>query len=214
MDRFMQTWTMKRLERVADALRKNNMEAFVVADSAELIAQLKEMLPKNSSTALGGSMTLKETGVTDLIMSSDYRYIDRDGKDLATDEEKEARRREVFSADYFFTGTNAVTENGELYNVDGRGNRVAPMTFGPRNVIVIAGANKIVTDSDAALERVRSVAAPANNLRLETENPCTKTGTCMDCRSPKRICSFYVLTGYQMVKNRIKVFLLPQDFGY
>ena len=214
MDEHMNKLIVARIENVVERLKKNRMQAFYVKDQKELHAKIKKMLPKGASTAIGGSMTLKETGVLDLIQSADYHYIDRNGDDLKTSEEKEHRKREVFFADYFFSGTNAITEDGELYNVDGMGSRVAPMTFGPKNVVVISGHNKIVKDTQAALERVRAIAAPANNIRLKTGSPCIKTGKCMDCKNDKRICSFYVRTGFQMVKDRITVLILPEEFGY
>ena len=214
MDRHMVALTEKRIANTVEALKKNRMDAYYIPNKEDLISRLKELLPEKTTIAVGGSMTLFETGVMDLITSDRYTYIDRDGKDLSTEEEKYRRKREVFLVDYFFTGTNAITEKGQLYNVDGMGSRVAPMSFGPKNVIVIAGFNKIVADLEEASQRVKSIAAPANNLRLRTENPCTKIGTCVDCKSERRICSFEVVTEHQFVKDRIKVFILGEEYGY
>lgn len=214
MDRHLRALTEKRIENTIEALKKNRMDARFIPDKETLIEHLKTMLPEKATIAVGGSMTLFETGVMDLITSDRYTYIDRDGKDLTTEEEKYRRKREVFLVDYFFTGTNAITEKGQLYNVDGMGSRVAPMSFGPRNVIVIVGYNKIVTDILEASQRVKAIAAPANNLRLNTQNPCTKAGTCVDCHSDKRICCFEVVTEHQYIQDRIKVFILGEEYGY
>lgn len=214
MDNHITSIIEKRISNVIEKLNKNNMQAFYVKSKEELQDKLKQMLPAGATIAVGGSMTLYETKVMDLIQSKDYHYIDRDGKDLDTEEEKYLRKREVFLVDYFFTGTNAITENGELYNVDGMGSRVAPMSFGPRNVVVIVGYNKIVKDYDAAVDRMKAIAAPANNTRLSTGNPCIEAGKCLNCKNDKRICCFGVLTGFQMVKDRIKVFILPEELGY
>ena len=110
--------------------------------------------------------------------------------------------------------SNAITENGELYNVDGNGNRVAALVWGPKSVIVVAGYNKIVKDIDEAKTRVREIAAPSNAARLGCDTPCTKTGHCMDCSSSKRICATTVITGRQRVENRIKVILVGEELGY
>ncbi len=214
MDRHISSVIEKRILRIVEKLNQNNMQGIYVKNREELIEKLNEMLPKGASIAVGGSMTLFETGVMDKIQSDDYHYVDRDGKDLQTEEEKYLRKREVFLVDYFFCGTNAITESGELYNVDGMGSRVAPMTFGPRNVVVIAGYNKIVKDYEAAVDRMKAIAAPANNTRIGTGNPCIEAGKCLNCRSDRRICCFGVLTGFQMVKDRIKVFILPEELGY
>ncbi len=214
MDAYLSDIMRKRIMRVVEALNKNNMQAEYVESREALHARLKELVPVGASIAIGGSETLTQTGVMELIRSDTYRFIDRDGRDLTTDEEKYRRKREVFLADWFFTGTNAITESGELYNVDGIGTRVAPMTYGPANVVVIAGANKIVKDYEAAVERVKAIAAPANNARLDTGNPCIAAGKCRNCRNDRRICCFGVLTGFQMAKNRIKVFILPDSYGY
>lgn len=214
MDRHISNIVEKRILHVVEKLNHNNMQAFYIKDTEELHDALKKLMPAGASTAVGGSRTLVETKVMDLIRSKEYHYIDREGKDLNTEEEKYHRKREVFFADYFFTSTNAITENGELYNVDGMGTRVAPMTFGPKYVIVIAGYNKIVKDYDAAVDRIKAIAAPANNVRLETGNPCIEAGKCLNCRNDTRICCFGVLTGFQTIKDRIKVFILPQELGY
>lgn len=203
---------MAQLERTAKALTKNRMEARVVETVPELLDILREMLPKGAKIASGGSMTLAETGVNDLLQSGDYDFYYRgrtgeDGQPLDV-------MREAFSCDFYFASANAITEDGELYNVDGNANRVAALCFGPRKVIVIAGYNKVVRDLVQARQRVRDLVAPANCVRLKRETPCAVTGRCADCRSPSRICCDTVIHGYQRDPDRIKVFLLPEDLGY
>ena len=122
--------------------------------------------------------------------------------------------RKSFFSDTYLTSTNAITENGELYNVDGYGNRVAAMIYGPKSVIVVAGINKIVKDLDQAVERVKRIAAPANSIRLDKNTPCTKTGYCVDCKKDDRICCSYTVLGHQKQKNRIKVILVGESLGY
>ena len=156
-------------------------------------------------------MTLKETGVIDFLRNGSFNYLDRDGLSGA---ELEKCFRDAFSADVYFSSSNAITENGELYNVDGTGNRVAAMLFGPEKVIVIAGCNKLVKDLDAADERVKAVAAPANAIRLDRNTPCTKTGRCADCRSEGRICANKVVFTRQTTPGRITVILVAEELGY
>ena len=122
--------------------------------------------------------------------------------------------REAFFCDTYLTGTNAVTEEGELYNVDGNGNRVSAMIFGPKSVIVVAGYNKIVPNLEAARKRVREVSAPANAVRLDTKTPCKIIGTCRDCHSDERMCCSYVTLGQQRIKGRIKVIIVGESLGF
>ena len=200
-----------QLDRTIQALARNQMEGILVENPSQLRETILRLVPKGSLVSCGGSVTLGQTGVMDLLREGSYRFLDREGK---TNEEKEALYREVFSADAYFTSTNAITENGELYNVDGRGNRVAAMIFGPKRVIVVAGANKIVPDVHAAVKRLRAVAAPLNAKRLDLATGCRNAGRCVDCRSPQRICCDYVKIGFQQDPQRIKVLLLPEEYGY
>jgi hypothetical protein len=163
--------------------------------------------------AVGGSATLFETGVIDFLRSGKYNFLDRHKKGLSRENIKEIFRKSFFCNDYLVS-TNAVTEDGELYNVDGTGNRVAAMLYGPDHVIVIVGSNKIVKDVNAAVEKVKQDAAPANTKRLGIDTPCSKIGYCVDCKSDSRICNDYVLIKRQNVKGRIKVIILDEDFGY
>lgn len=195
------------------AFEKNNMTCLIVKDQKELEAYLKNILCDHKKVAVGGSVTLNQLGVIDLIRQSDVEFIDRYEPGL-TREQMMDRFREAFFADIFLTSTNAMTMDGCLYNVDGNGNRVAAMIFGPKEVIVIAGLNKICQNEEAAIAHIRHMSAPANAMRLHKKTPCAKMGHCLDCHSPERICSSYVKLGYQGQVNRIKVIIVEDNFGY
>ena len=212
MDNNLKTARLATLARVAKALTVNRMEAQVVESPEKLLEILRALLPKGATIASGGSMTLVETGVEMLLRDGDYDFFYRgrtgpDGQPLDV-------MRMAFSCDWYFSSTNAVTEDGFLYNVDGNANRVAALCYGPKKVVIVAGYNKVVRDLPAAAQRVRAVAAPANCIRLGKNTPCAATGRCMDCKSPDHICCDTVIHGFQRDPERIRVFLLAEDFGY
>ena len=177
----------QRMERTAAALRKNNMEAYCVKTADEVVPLVKTLLAEGATVGAGGSMTLEECGVMDLLRSGAYHFLDRGAPGL-TPEDIGKIYRQIFSADCYFASANAVTEAGEILNVDGNANRVAAITFGPASVILVVGSNKIVKDLAAADARVKAVAAPANAKRLSCKTPCAVTGQCENCQSPGRIC--------------------------
>ena len=203
----------ERIEKAMKALALNKMKPYFVQSREELHALIRELVSKDRLITAGGSMTLKESGVTDLLMNEfPNAYIDRSaGKDR---EEVEEIMRKAFVSDTFLCSSNAVTEDGELYNVDGNGNRVSAMIFGPKQVIVVVGVNKLVKDIPEAIKRVETVAAPKNTVRLDCGTPCTKTGECVHCRSDKRICCSYVTLRQQRVPDRIKVIFVNESLGY
>lgn len=215
MDSSVKFILEKKVEKTIQNLEKNNMEAYFVQDEKELIDKIKEIVNEGSTVAVGGSMTLFETGVIDLLRSGKYKFLDRYQEGL-TKEQIQKIYRDSFSSDAYFTSTNALTEDGELFNIDGNGNRVAAMIYGPSTVIVVAGINKIVSNLEEAKSRVRNYAAPINAKRLNKDTPCTKVGHCVDCSSQDRICSHYVVTGRQSTKNkgRIKVIIVNKELGY
>ena len=195
------------------AFEMNQMACLIVKDREELNRYLKSVLQGGKKVAVGGSVTLNQLGVIDLIRESDVDFIDRYQEGL-TREEMMDKFRESFFADVLITSTNALTMDGCLYNVDGTGNRVSAMIFGPKQVIVIAGLNKICQDEAEAMTHIRQCAAPANAMRLNKKTPCVKTGHCMDCHSPDRICSSYVKLGYQSQAQRIHVIIVEENLGY
>lgn len=208
-----------RLDRTVKALNKNRFDACWVRTKEEALQIIRDTIPKGATVSNGGSMTLEECGVMDLLRSGDYSFLDR----AAVPREQVSEiYRKAFSADYYLMSSNAVTENGELYNVDGNGNRVAALIFGPEHVIVVAGANKLTADVNAAVSRVKRQAAPANAMRLHCDTPCAQSGICAGakgdlpagCSSEQRICCQYVVSGLQRVPGRIKVILVAETLGY
>lgn len=201
-----------KINRTLEALRKNNMEGFLINTQDELINKIEELVNEGSKISFGGSMTLFEANVMEHLRSGRYELLDRYKEGLTPKEIKEIYRQ-AFFCDAYFTSSNAITEEGELYNVDGNGNRVAAMLYGPDKVIVIAGVNKIVKDINEAIRRVENYAAPVNAKRLNRKTPCTVTGKCMNCNSPERICREYTVIK-KPVPNRIYVILVNKDLGY
>lgn len=200
----------KRLERVAKALEKNNMQPFIVDNKEQVVPLIQTLLKPGMKVSNGGSMTLEHCGVLNLLQNGDYQYLDRAAPGI----DKQKLQREVFFADAYFASANALTENGEIFQMDGYANRVAAIAYGPESVILVVGRNKIVPNVEAARERNRQVSGPTNARRVGVETPCTVTGQCMDCKSPQRICCTELILHYQLVKNRIKVVLVNEDLGY
>ncbi len=213
MDKNIAWVNEQRIKRTIKALEKNNMEGYLVENKEQLLEKIQDIAEEGSLVACGGSVTLFKTGVIDFLRTGKYDFLDRYKENLNANDLKEIFRKSFFS-DVYFTSSNAITENGELYNVDGTGNRVAAMLYGPDKVIVIAGVNKIVKNVDEAINRNKEIAAPANAKRIGTKTPCASTGTCMDCYSPERICCEYTLIKRQRVSQRIHVIFLNEDFGY
>lgn len=203
----------ERVKRTIESLEKNNMNGYFVQDEKELIEKINELAPEGVTVSVGGSMTLFETNVIEHLRSGRYDFLDRYKEGLTPGDIKDVFRKS-FCADVYFTSSNAITEDGELYNVDANGNRVAAMIYGPDKVIVIAGINKIVKDVEEAISRGREMAAPANAKRLNKSTPCTKVGYCMDCSSQDRICSDFVLIRRQVKMGRIHVIFVNKELGY
>jgi len=206
----------KYYENVANTiiqnLNKRQMEGYYCPDKKSALQKALELMPKGSSISWGGSMTLIETGLMDAIQNKDYKIINRD---LATTlEEQRKTYGEICCSDFFLMSTNAITLNGELINIDGRGNRVAFLCYGPQNVLILAGMNKVVSDIESGFKRVRNIASPPNTVRLNKKTPCAITGKCEDCYSPDCICSQFVVTRRSGVPNRIKVILIGEELGY
>lgn len=202
-----------RVKRTMESLEKNNISAYYVETEEKALKKLEELIPAGGVVGIGGSMTLFEVGVIDFLRKGNYQLLDRYQEGLTPAGMKEIFRKSFF-ADAYVTGSNAITEDGELYNVDGNGNRVAAMLYGPDRVIVIVGINKLVKDVEQAIIRVEETSAPANNKRLNKDNPCTKVGHCMDCNSEGRICNEYTLIKRQGVKGRIHVIIVNKELGY
>ncbi len=214
------------VKNTIENLKKNNMEAYFCADENEVLNLVKSLIKKGDVISSGGSVTLAETGVLDLIKSNDYKYLDRARAGITPAEIEEVYRK-TYSADVYFASANAITESGYIYNVDGNSNRVSAILYGPKSVILIAGKNKIVKTIEDAVERVKKISAPKNALRLGINSYCANQGRCMSldqktadtemcdgCNSDTRICCNFVLSGKQRHKNRIKVIIVDKELGY
>lgn len=216
MSEFMNIFWQKRLVKAQEALENNNFEVQIAKslDQARDIV-LTKVLPaiKVKLISWGGSMTLHESGILDALKKMDgLTLLDPFDKNVSHEENSE-RRRQALLADLFFTGTNALTETGQLINLDMYGNRVGALVFGPRYVVVLAGRNKLCVDVEEAMLRIKGYASPANALRLKKKTPCVKTSFCEDCNSPERICNVWTITEKSLPKGRIKVILINQDLG-
>lgn len=208
------TWHVEeKIKRTKEALEKNNYDVYVVEKASDAAKKIEEIIEKGSKVSFGGSISILESGVLDILRNGQYDLLDR-YKEGLTKEDIGEIFRESFFADYYITSTNALTENGELVNLDGNGNRVAAMIFGPKKVIVIAGINKIVKDLDEAYIRVRNTAAPINAKRLDKKTPCSQLGRCIDCSSPDRICNHMVVSYKQNTRGRGIVIIVKEEIGY
>ena len=206
---------------VMENLEKNRIAVEYVEKKEEVLPLIRRLIPAGSTVASGGSRSLDETGVIGLMKSGTYTYLDRMAPDL-TPEQRQEIAIKGNTADVYLCSTNAITEAGELYNVDGNCNRIAAIAFGPKSVIMVVGINKIVPDLEAAVHRVQTIAAPLNTQRLNCDTPCRHTGVCMGvdgtmtdgCHSPARICCNYLISAQQRVPNRIRVILVGEPLGF
>jgi L-lactate utilization protein LutB len=205
-----------RLEGLRESLEANNFEVYMADNAAEARRiVLERILPAidAKSVSWGGSMTLGATGLmNDFLQMDAMAVINPYEKDLS-DAQKLERRRQALLVDLYLTGCNAMTEDGRLVNLDMIGNRVAALTFGPRAVVVLVGANKLVANLDDAMWRVKEFAAPANAMRLDMKTPCAKTSVCEECKSPQRICNTWTITEKSFPRGRVKVVLINQVLG-
>lgn len=217
MDKPIDNFWQLNLNELKLKLEKNGFDVYL-ADSAAQAKDvvIKDILPSITpkSVSWGGSMTLADTGLYEYFRDSDeYESLDTWDKSLSN-EEKTERRRQALLVDCFFTGTNAVTEEGHLVNLDMIGNRTGAITFGPKNVVIFLSRNKVVPDLARAMDRIKEYVAPVNTMRLDMKTPCVKTGYCMDCDSPQRICNVWTVTEKSFPKGRIKVVLINEDHGF
>jgi len=198
--------------RVIKNLEKRGFEAWYVSDSREARELVGKMIPSGASVSWGGLMTLEETGIIKLLRAGSYELLDRSTAN-GPEEVKQIYRR-ALSCDWYLTGTNALSLDGILVNIDGTGNRLAALMYGPENVLVVTGINKITPKVEAALDRVKNTAAPLNARRLNRNTPCAKTGTCADCLVEDCICSHTVYTRRSHPAGRIKVLIIGENLGF
>ena len=200
-------------EQVIKNLKKRHMDGYYCKTPQEAVSLASSLMAAGSSVTWGGCMTMKEVGLLDEIKSR-HDLVVMDRADAKTPEEVDALYRKAFSADTFIMSTNAITLDGELLNIDGTGNRVAALIYGPKQVLVIAGMNKVCKDLDEAMTRVRNIASPPNCIRLDKKTPCASTGVCGDCLSADCICNQIVTTRNSRDPQRIKVILVEGSWGF
>ena len=198
-------------EEVVKALKRRDFDAYYCDDREQAVNKALSLIPQGSTVTWGGSMTIRDIGLTSAIKQGDFIAYDRDE---IPPPERAVFLREHFFSDVYLTSTNALTQDGILFNIDATGNRVASMIYGPKNVIVVVGINKIVKDIDAAISRARNTAAPINAQRFDIHTPCKATGECADCKSPGCICSYMVATRMCNPPQKIKVIIVGDYLGF
>ena len=213
MDESLTTFRAKQAEQLIKAFKKRHIEASYAPTGDQARRELLDMIPAGVSVCRAGSMTLDQIGFwTALAQRGDVEIVNQVKKGLSY-EEAMAERIRGMTAQYMVTGSNAVTLDGRLVNLDRTGNRVAAMMFGPRKVILAVGMNKVAADLDEAMKRVKHLAAPANAIRIKAKTPCTETGLCSDCASPDRLCNLWSIIEGNFIKGRMTVKLIGEDLG-
>jgi hypothetical protein len=212
MEQLERWFREKQSERTINALKKNNFEALYVSDSKAALEEVMKRIPDGATVGAGGSVTLTQIGLLDALKNRKIQLI-LPLQQARNDEEKLELFRKCFSADIFLSSTNAVTEDGKLYNVDATGNRAGAMFIGPKKTIIVCGVNKMVKDLEAAEKRVREWVAPQNAKRLSKKTPCVETGVCSDCSSPDRICNIYVSLAKKPARTEVVVILVGENLG-
>ena len=197
--------------RVAAALHKRNMEGYYCSTADEAVEKVLELIPAGDVVSWGGVATVDELGIKERLRHRGQPVIDRDT--ARTPEERMAMLHQALTCDTFLLSSNAISEDGQLVTIDGMGNRVAALCFGPKQVIMVAGMNKVAADLDGAIARARHIAAPANAQRFNGKTPCSANGQCADCTSPDCICAQMVVTRFCKVPGRIKVVLVGEELG-
>ena len=196
-------------EQIIKGLESRNMTGYYAKSKEEALKMALDLIPEGSRVAKGGSMSVVEIGLEDAVKNGNYEYCDRAAM-------KDKREAELFaySADVYLGSVNAITEDGVLVNIDGNSNRVSAYAYGPEKLVLIVGLNKVASDADAAMKRARNEAATINAQRFGLSTPCSKTGRCMDCKSPDTICCQFLITRYSRHKNRIHVILVNENLGF
>jgi len=212
MEQWEQWFREKQVVRTIHALKRNHFEALYVSDSKAALEEVMKRIPDGATVSRGGSVTLAQIGLLDALKNRKIDFVPTI-QQARNDEEGLELIRRSFLSDIFLSSTNAVTEDGKLYNVDATGNRVGSMSIGPKKVIVICGVNKIVKDIEAAEKRVREWTAPQNAKRLNRKTPCVETGLCEDCSSPERICNIYVTLAKKPLRTEVAGILGGENLG-
>ena len=212
MEQATRNFYDKRGEVLVKNLRKRHFEAYYCATKDEALKQVLALMPEGSSVGWGGAISAAQVGVQEAVHAGNYQVIDRD--QVSDPSEKLHRMRQCFDADYFITGANAISLDGQMVNIDGNGNRVGMIVYGPKNIIVVAGMNKVCPTLEDAVKRARTVAAPMNQQRFGLPNPCTCTGVCADCLTETSICNQILITRNCKPAGRIKFVLVGEELGF
>lgn len=207
-----QKFYLLKSEKLIEAVTKRKMEAYYCDTKQDALKKSLEIIKEGSTISWGGSQSVAEIGLIDELRKGNYNLLDR--ATAQTQEEIHQIYFKAFNADYYLMSTNALTLDGKLVNMDGNGNRVAALIYGPKNVIIVTGINKIVETEEQAIKRVRSIASPMNAIRLNTSTPCNSTATCYDCKDDNCICCNLVITRMSRIKNRIKIIIVGEELGY
>lgn len=210
----MNSWHGQTLGlKTVEALQRNRFDASFFETRDETANAVMQMISPGMEVAFGGSQTAKQLNLQQLVLDKGATILDHNAVGLTEEQKLDVMRRQQI-CDVFICSSNAISLQGELFNIDGNGNRVAAMAFGPRRVIVIAGVNKLVADEEAAWQRIRTVAAPINFKRLNRPNPCTKQGICTNCNLPTRGCNIYVVTRRKPPLTDFSVFIVNDSLGF
>ena len=196
-------------QKVIKGLESRNMTGYYAETKEEALKKALELIPEGASVTMGGAMSAHEIGLVEAVKNGNYNFIDRDKY-----EDKRAAMLDGYDADVFLSSANAMTDDGVLINIDGNSNRVSMIAQGPKRVIFIVGMNKVCSDVDAAMKRARNVAAPTNAQRFGLTTPCSKLGSCMNCKSPDTICCQILITRYSRHAGRIHVILVNDNLGF
>lgn len=207
----LSTYYEKQAETIIKHLQKRGMEGYYCADSKSAVQKALSLIPEGSTVTWGGSESIKECGLVEALKDAPVTIWDR--KDVKPEDMK-AFYLKAFSANVYLMSSNAITLDGQLVNIDGTGNRIAALTYGPDRVILIVGMNKVCPDLESAITRVHNVAAPPNCMRLNIENPCTKDGICHNCLSPTKICNMLHVMHFNRFPGRIQVVLVGEQLGF
>lgn len=217
MDKPIERYWEKRLNRLKQALESNNFEVYLATNHTDTKRIVQEEILNKTGAKLiswGGSKTAADLGLIQALKEdSTLEFIDPFERNITLEDSLERRRQALF-ADLFITGTNAVTETGHLVNLDRTGNRIAAITFGPKFVVILLGRNKIVSDLDEALFRIKNYAAPLVAMRIKAKTPCAVSSYCEDCKTPDRVCNTWSIVEKSYPKGRIKVVLMNQEAGF
>lgn len=209
MDEFQRERNAKLAERVIKGLASRNMAGYYAPDKAAALEIAMSLIPTGSTVTMGGGMSVWQIGLPDALKAGDYNFIDR-----AEVADPRQAMLAAYDADVFLASTNAITEDGQLVNIDGNANRVSAMAYGPKRLVLVVGVNKVCKDLDGAMKRARNVAAPTNAQRFDLSTPCSRTGACADCLSPDTVCCQFLITRYSRHKGRIHVILVNENLGY